>query len=133
MISQNKDEKSARLRFLIHHLRRRNTAEVLKYLKSKIMPKNRERLAELVSYIGKHRHEIINYELRRSVGKTIGSGRVEKACDQVVGFRQKKKGMSRGKIGSRAPETLKIAEMNGRWDDFWKIGDHSEAANNCLC
>ncbi|GBC59746.1 hypothetical protein DENIS_0687 [Desulfonema ishimotonii] len=74
-----------------------------------------------------------NYELRKSVGKTIGSGRVEKACDQVVGFRQKKKGMSWGKVGSKALATLKIAELNGQWDDFWEIADRSEAANNCLC
>jgi hypothetical protein len=65
--------------------------------------------------------EIINYELRRSVGKTVGSGRVEKACDQAAGFRQKKKGMSWGKVGSRALATLKIAELNGRGDILWKF------------
>ncbi|GBC61718.1 hypothetical protein DENIS_2680 [Desulfonema ishimotonii] len=77
-------------------------------------------MATWVSYIEKHKSEIINYELRKPVGKTIGSGRVEKACDQVVGFRQKKKGMSRGKVGSRALATLKIAELNGHWDIFEK-------------
>jgi hypothetical protein len=133
MISRNRDEKSAHMEFLIHHLWRGNTAEALNYMKSEIIPKNKKRLADLITYIEKHRHEIINYELRRSVGKTIGSGRVEKACDQVVGFRQKKKGMSWGKVGSRALATLKIAEMNGQWDDFWKITDHPEAENNCLC
>jgi hypothetical protein len=133
MISRNRDEKSAHLRFVMYHLWRGNTAEVLNYMKSEIIPKNGKRLTDLVTYIEKHRHEIINYELRRSVGKTIGSGRVEKACDQVVGFRQKKKGMSWGKRGSRALATLKIAELNGRWDALWKIADHSEAASNCLC
>lgn len=133
MISRNRDEKSAHLRFVMYHLWRGNTAEVLNYMKSEIIPKNGKRLTDLVTYIEKHRHEIINYELRRSVGKTIGSGRVEKACDQVVGFRQKKKGMSWGKRGSRALATLKIAELNGQWDALWKIADHSEAASNCLC
>ncbi|WP_269433954.1 hypothetical protein [Desulfonema ishimotonii] len=40
--------------------------------------------------------------------------------------------MSWGKVGSKALATLKIAELNGQWDDFWKITDHSEAENNCL-
>jgi hypothetical protein len=34
--------------------------------------------------------EIINYEGRRKVGKSIGSGRMEKGVDLVVGHRQKK-------------------------------------------
>ena len=133
MISRNRDEKSAHLRFMMYHLWRGNTAEILNHMKSEIIPKSEKRLTDLITYIEKHRHEIIDYELRKPVGKTMGSGRVEKACDQVVGFRQKKKGMSWGKIGSRALATLKIAEMNGRWDALWKIGDHPETANNCLC
>jgi len=43
-----------------------------------------------------------------------GSGRLEKCVDQVVGHRQKGKGMSWTKGGSRALALLKMAELNAR-------------------
>jgi hypothetical protein len=48
-------------------------------------------LLELIGYLEKHHSEIINYEGRRKVGKSIGSGRIEKGVDLVVGHRQKKR------------------------------------------
>ena len=36
------------------------------------------------------------------VKKVVGSGRVEKACDSVIGKRQKHKAMSLRKLGSRS-------------------------------
>ena len=41
-----------------------------------------QKLDELITYITKHESEIINYELRRQTGKTIGSGRMEKRVDE---------------------------------------------------
>jgi hypothetical protein len=40
----------------------------------------------------KHQAEIIDYQRRQQVGKLIGSGRLEKAVDQVIGHRRKRKG-----------------------------------------
>ncbi|MDX2242175.1 MAG: LuxR C-terminal-related transcriptional regulator [Leptolyngbyaceae cyanobacterium bins.302] len=57
-------------------------------------PRNRETWQELLIYLDKHQHEMIDYDRRQKVGKPIGSGRVEKAVDQVIGHRQKHKGAS---------------------------------------
>ena len=38
----------------------------------------------------------------KAVKKVVGSGRVEKACDSVIGKRQKRKAMSWSKVGSRS-------------------------------
>ncbi len=64
------------------------------YLKNIHNIKNQAKLNELHDYLEKHDKEIINYELRQSIGKTIGSGRCEKANDLIVAHRQKKKGMA---------------------------------------
>ena len=49
----------------------------------------------------------------------IGSGYIEKGCDQVVGHRQKKKGMSWRETGSRSLGILKVVELNHQWEQFW--------------
>ena len=56
--------------------------------------RNAKARAELYGYLDKHACEIIDYERRQQAGKPIGSGRMEKCVDQVVGHRQKGKGMS---------------------------------------
>ncbi len=71
-------------------------------------------LSDLLGYLDKHASEIIDYERRQRAGKPIGSGRMEKCVDQVVGHRQKGKGMSWSKAGSRALALLKVAELNAR-------------------
>lgn len=55
--------------------------------------RNPEKWSELIGYLEKHQSEIINYNRRRLVGKTIGSGRMEKGVDLTVGRRQKKKAL----------------------------------------
>lgn len=62
---------------------------------------------------------IIDYQRRQRAGKVIGSGRMEKGCDLVIGHRQKKKGMSWSLAGSRSLALLKLAELNGRWQSLW--------------
>jgi hypothetical protein len=42
-------------------------------------------LSDLVCYLEKHRSEIIDYGRRQEAGKVIGSGRMEKGVDQVIG------------------------------------------------
>jgi hypothetical protein len=84
-----------------------------------LVPRNAKALTELMGYLQKHEKEIIDYERRQAAGKPIGSGRMEKAVDQVVGMRQKGKGMSWSKSGSQALALLKVVELNNEWHLLW--------------
>ncbi len=81
--------------------------------------RNGQALAELVGYLEKHACEIIDYARRAAAGKSLGSGRMEKAVEQVIGMRQKKKGMSWTERGSQTLAQLKIAELNGQWEQLF--------------
>ena len=81
--------------------------------------RNEEKRAELLGYLEKHAGEIIDYSRRKATGKWVGSGCMEKAVDQVIGIRQKKKGMSWTEQGSRTLAQLKIAELNGQWEQLF--------------
>lgn len=119
MIAINKLEKAKHLKFLISQLWRGNTAIALTYLKHQVQAINLDKWQELISYLEKHQPEIINYKHRTQAGKTIGSGRVEKGVDLTVGSRQKNKGMSWSRLGSKALSLLKVAELNGQWQQLW--------------
>ncbi len=71
----------------------------------------------------------------KAAKKVLGSGRVEKACDSVVGKRQKHKAMSWSKLGSRSLAILKAVELNNKWLDIWfpppiAANDLQQAAND---
>ena len=119
MIATNKLEKAKHLKFLFSQLWQGNTTIALEYLKSQVQARNLDKWQELIGYLEKHQPEIINYKRRSSVGKTIGSGRVEKGVDLTVGQRQKNKGMSWRPLGSRALSLLKVVELNGQWQQLW--------------
>lgn len=102
MIARNKEEKSNHLKFLFFHLWCGKTSEAIDYLQTLVKARNQNKLLELIGYLQKHHSEIINYEKRADAGKTIGSGRVEKGVDLVVGYRQKHKGMSWRPKGNKA-------------------------------
>src|SRR3990172_11496970 len=80
---------------------------------------NAQKIAELITYLEKHKVEIIDYGKRQKAGKTIGSGRMEKGVEQVIGYRQKKKGMSWSQKGSKSLGILKVAELNNKWEELW--------------
>ena len=119
MIARNKSEKTEHSKFLFFHLWHGKIEEVLNYLNTQIQARNQQKLSELITYFTKHKTEIINYDLRRQSGKTIGSGRMEKGVDLVIGNRQKHKGMSWSALGSRALAILKVVEFNGQWQQTW--------------
>jgi hypothetical protein len=119
MISLNRDQKRVHLKRMLGDLWHGQVESVLDYLKTQVTSKNPEKFQELVGYLDKHRHEIIDYDRRHKVGKTVGSGRMEKAVDQVFGHRQKHKGMSWRPQGSRALAILKVIELNGKWQQTW--------------
>lgn len=74
-----------------------NAVLVLKFMEVK----NQIKRDELIKYLEKNQDHIINYERRKQAGKIIGSGRTEKQNDCIVSKRQKRKGMSWSKNGSR--------------------------------
>ena len=119
MISRNKQEKEIHLEYIFRHLWNGHVTEVVEYLKTQVRARNSERLQELIGYLEKHQREIIDYERRQQAGKSIGSGRMEKAVDQVIGSRQKMKGMSWSQKGSKALAILKIVELNHQWEKLW--------------
>jgi hypothetical protein len=103
---------------LLGHLWRGRVEEALLFLRP-LSTRNPAQHADLVAYLEKHQEEIIDYELRQANGKCIGSGRVENGVDQVVGKRQKDDGMSWSKSGSHALAHLKMAQMNGEWNQIF--------------
>ena len=119
MIARNKEEKIKHMRELFYYLWRGMVDETLEYLKTEVIARNKRKLLELITYIEKHKAEIIDYRRRKEAGKSIGSGQMEKGVDQVIGFRQKKKGMSWSKAGSKSLGILKVAELNNRWEELW--------------
>jgi hypothetical protein len=89
------------------------SAEAIAFL-SQLTARNAKALSALLGYLEKHASEIIDYGRRQKAAKPIGSGRMEKAVDQVIGLRQKDHGMSWTRKGSRALALLKVQELNAR-------------------
>jgi hypothetical protein len=119
MIAINKRDKQKHLDLILPLLWRGNAPDAISYLTAIAQVKSPDRLQELVDYLRKHQSEIIDYERRKKAFKPIGSGRMEKAVDQVIGKRQKDNAMSWSRKGSKALAILKTAELNNRWDSLW--------------
>lgn len=117
--ARTKTEKEAHVSELLKLLWRGRTKEALEYLHTQVETRSEKWLAALCTYLEKHESEIIDYERRQKAGKSIGSGRMEKGVDQVIGARQKSKGMSWSPTGSKALGILKVVELNGQWNQLW--------------
>jgi hypothetical protein len=122
MIARTKDEKIVHLQHLLPLLWRGNVLEAIAYLRNGLEARNTKVRDDLMGYLEKHRSEIINYERRRDTGKSIGSGRMEKGVDQIIGQRQKQKAMSWSDRGSKALALLHTALLNGSWRTSSKQG-----------
>jgi hypothetical protein len=118
MVAHSMSEREAFQQKVLGFLWQGQTKQALAFL-SGLSARNQKALSELVVYLQKHQVEIIDYARRQAIGKPIGSGRMEKAVDQVIGMRQKKKGMSWSRQGSQALALLKMAELNGQWQQLW--------------
>ena len=119
MIAKDKGTKRLHLKAILPKLWCGQTFKVISYLQNHVQARSPDALQELLTYLEKHATEIIDYRRRQQAGKTIGSGRVEKGVDVVVGHRQKNKGMSWSDRGSRALAILKTVELNGQWEQLW--------------
>jgi hypothetical protein len=105
---------------VLAHLWHGRTDEALAFLKA-LTVRNEKAHRELLGYLQKHSSEIIDYARRKAIDKPVGSGRMEKAVDQVVAMRQKHKGMSWSKAGSRSLALLKIAQLNNEWNELFSL------------
>ena len=119
MVARTKQEKEVHVKHLLDYLWHGHTEAALAYLQTAVRPKNTKQQAALVTYLEKHQAEIIDYGRRQWAGKPIGSGRMEKGVDQVIGARQKHKGMSWSPTGSKALSILKVIELNQQWERLW--------------
>lgn len=82
--------------------------------------KDNKRLDELKDYILRKSDYILCYALRRELGLTISSNRVEKENDLVVASRQKHNGMAWSEKGSGALACIKAAINNQEMDTWIK-------------
>ena len=119
MVARNKQEKEVHVAHLLDHLWHGCTDTALAYLQATVHPKNTKKREELVTYLEKHQAEIIDDGRRQRAGKPIGSGRMEKGVDQVIGARQKHKGMSWSPTGSKALGIFKGVELPQQWEQLW--------------
>ena len=113
MVAHGKKERESWQNTVLPLLWRGKVEDALTFL-SGLKARNPQALEDLLGYLGKHRSEIIDYQRRQEAGKPIGSGRMEKGVDQVIGRRQKGKGMSWTKSGTRALALLTCATLNAR-------------------
>jgi hypothetical protein len=111
MIAPNKELKTLYIKDLNALLWRGKASEAIEYLSNIPQVKNQEKWEELIGYIDKHKAEIIDYDKRQKAGKTIGSGRCEKANDTIVAHRQKKKGMAWSRPGSKTLAIVKTFQL----------------------
>jgi hypothetical protein len=119
MVARNKQEKAVHVAHLLDHLWHGRPDAALAYLQTAVYPKNTKQLEALVTDLEKHQAESIDYGRRQRAGKPMGSGRMEKGVDQVIGARQKHKGMRWSPTGSKALGILKGVERNQQWEQLW--------------
>lgn len=99
-IAPNRQVKEKMQEMIIQELWRGESEQAIKLI-AEIEARNQIKQEELKGYLGKNKDYIINYEKRKEAKKVIGSGRMEKQNDVIVAHRQKRKGMSWSKSGSR--------------------------------
>lgn len=113
MVACSMEQKEEWARQMLGFLWKGEVKEAIGFVAS-VSARRQKAKRDLLGYLQKHEGEIIDYGRRQKAGKPIGSGRMEKAVDQVVGLRQKNRGMSWTKAGSRALALLTVAKLNAR-------------------
>ena len=119
MVARTKQEKAVHITYLLDHLWHGRTDAALASLQTAVGPKNPKHLEAFVPYLELHQAESIASGRRQRAGKPIGSGRMEQGVAQVIGARQKHKGMRGSPTGSKALGILKVVELNRQWEQLW--------------
>jgi hypothetical protein len=123
-LGQPKTQKEHHANELLHYLWNGYVTDALIYTEQsiRVVTTRQPFLEELQDYLLKHQSEIIDYDTRwRCAHKCIGSGRGEKANDQIIAKHQKINGKSWSEQGSHAMATLQALKINNQWQQFWKI------------
>ncbi|MEY4938034.1 MAG: hypothetical protein RIS64_4393 [Bacteroidota bacterium] len=108
-LGQSKPQKERHAKELLHYLWNGYVTDALIYTEQAfaVVTARQPFLEELQEYLLKHQAEIIDYDTRwRCAHKCIGSGRGEKANDQIIARHQKINGKSWSEQGSHAMATL---------------------------
>jgi hypothetical protein len=119
MVARTKQEQAVHVAPLLDSLWHGRPDAALTYLRREVQAKNPESLAAWMPYLAKHREESSDYGRRQRAGQPIGSGRMEKGVDQVIGARQKQRGMRWSPTGRKALGILKVVERNQQWEQLW--------------
>jgi hypothetical protein len=101
-------------------LLRDRVGEVLRALK-RIRPWKktlRDALTQLIGYVERNRTRI-RYQEPWRCGLAVGSGAVEGACKPVIQSRFKRAGMRWKQPGFLNVLALRLAKLNGTFQDFW--------------
>jgi len=99
MIAPNKKSKQQDYEQIVNYLWEGQDDKAIKYLE-KMASRNDKKREDLVKYLRKNQPYMICYKYRQQIGKTIGSGRVEKMNDIIVAKRQKNNSMAWSPTGS---------------------------------
>lgn len=99
MVALNKNNKEQAYEQMINYLWEGKSDNAIHYLEQ-MQSRNDKKREELVKYLRKNKSYIICYKQRQLIGKTIGSGRIEKANDIMVARRQKNNSMAWSATGS---------------------------------
>ncbi|MGI8688159.1 MAG: hypothetical protein ACR2M3_06225 [Thermomicrobiales bacterium] len=90
----------------------------LAVLAERAQPYPHPALREFATYLHNQAERIPDYEARRAVGQTIGSGVGEKGGDSVVNRRLKgRRGMRWMRARADEVVALRLTLLNGEWDD----------------
>ena len=77
-------------------------------------------LDTLIAYLQARQPWIPNERQRRIEKQYIGSGHVEKANDQIVARRQKRRSLQWSEETSLALAALRTLMLNGGWEHYWQ-------------
>jgi hypothetical protein len=111
-VAHHTQEKAVHVAHLLAHLGHGRTATALTSLRQEVPAKHPQPLAAVGTYLAKHRAERMDDGRRQGAGQPMGSGRMAKGVDQVIGARQKHKGRSGSPPGSHALGIFKVVERN---------------------
>jgi len=121
--SKDKKPVGAQLRKLLWEGRTDQAIACLEALTPAGKVRNQTKVDELKTYLERHRTHIPSYAVRDELQLRNSSNRVEKANDQLVSQRQKRKGLSWTDDGSASLATLRMVRVNGQIKNW--LDNHS--------
>lgn len=120
MIGKDRASRRTLYKEVRNRLWKGEVAEAMRILEAyRPQARNEEKLDDLKAYIESREASLVNYQERRVKREYIGSGGVEKANDQIVARRMKRKGMHWSEEMADSLAALKTLWLNEGWDLYW--------------